>query len=615
MKVAHRILGLAVLVMAQFAYSQNQATGLALGENTRMNAGGQLSFGYAGDYGDAIPSDHGLNFGFNGNVNGSYYSPTFLSFTANPYYNQSRTDSESQSITGASGVTATANFFTGSHFPGSFNYHYDHNSTGSFGLAGEPNFTTIGSSQGFGISWGAMVTGWPTLAVGYSQGSGEGNLYGTSEQTNSSTRQFNANSTYFIRGFHLLGSYMHTGYDTEFPDFLTNGGESQETASANSFAFGAQHNLPLHGSLALSFSRNSSDSEFQVPAGQVGSTSNSFTTNMESANAKFHPMTRLNFNFSQGYTSDLTGYVAQQAGGNGGVVPNGLNLGPGSHSFTVGGGAGYLIARDLTGSVQATYYDQAYLGQNYSGEYVSGTVNYNRRVFNMFTFSASVVDSSTGQGENALGFAGMVNFFKRFDGWVTTGQFAYAQNVQTVLVTYQTSYYLYNANVHKRIRTHINWAAGINGSHSGLTNEPDSSSHSLGFTTSLSTGWASASAFYSQGGGIALLGAGGLIQTQPIPGLTTFLTTTGSNYGGSLSVTPIRRLSIAGAFSRAISETIASTTSYNNTEVLSGQLQYSLRQIGLQAGYLHFTQGISAIGTPANTTSFYVGMTRWFNFF
>jgi hypothetical protein len=72
---------------------------------------------------------------------------------------------------------------------------------------------------------------------------------------------------------------------------------------------------------------------------------------------------------------------------------------------------------------------------------------------------------------------------------------------------------------------------------------------------------------------------------------------------------------IAGSFSRAISDTVSTTASHNNTEIFNAQLQYHLRRIGLQAGYTRFTQGISAVGAPASTTSFFVGMTRWFDFF
>src|ERR1022692_4115233 len=138
MKVANRIIGLAVLVMAQLVYAQNQPQSqlpeLSIGENTKLTAGGLFTFGYSGDYGDVVSSQHGLTFGVDGRLAGYYYNPNFISFTATPYYNQSRDNSSYQSLTGASGVNTTANFFTGSHFPGAVSYRYDRNTSGTFGL-------------------------------------------------------------------------------------------------------------------------------------------------------------------------------------------------------------------------------------------------------------------------------------------------------------------------------------------------------------------------------------------------------------------------------------------------------------------------------------------------
>ena len=45
-----------------------------------------------------------------------------------------------------------------------------------------------------------------------------------------------------------------------------------------------------------------------------------------------------------------------------------------------------------------------------------------------------------------MGFVGNVNFFHSIKGWQTSGVFSYAQNVQSLLVTYTTSYYNYSAN-------------------------------------------------------------------------------------------------------------------------------------------------------------------------
>ena len=61
MKVAHRIIGLATLAIAQIAFSQSQpqtqTPELSIGENTKLSAGGLFTFGYSGDYGDVISSN------------------------------------------------------------------------------------------------------------------------------------------------------------------------------------------------------------------------------------------------------------------------------------------------------------------------------------------------------------------------------------------------------------------------------------------------------------------------------------------------------------------------------------------------------------------------------
>src|ERR1019366_521026 len=107
-----------------------------------------------------------------------------------------------------------------------------------------------------------------------------------------------------------------------------------------------------------------------------------------------------------------------------------------------------------------------------------------KRLFDMFPFSAAVIDSSNGQGDNALGFMGNVNFFRRIGGWQTSGQFSYAQNVQTLLITYTTSYYNYSANLHRRLPGGMQWTAAFNGNHSGLRNHPGSRRPSAAYSTS-----------------------------------------------------------------------------------------------------------------------------------
>jgi hypothetical protein len=76
---------------------------------------GDLSFGYNDSFGNQAPSTGNLNFGGTANVKGCYYDPKFLSFNASPYYNQSRLNSNYNSVFDSSGITASAQFFSGSH--------------------------------------------------------------------------------------------------------------------------------------------------------------------------------------------------------------------------------------------------------------------------------------------------------------------------------------------------------------------------------------------------------------------------------------------------------------------------------------------------------------------
>lgn len=604
-----RIFGLAILVIAQLGYAQTPPA-LAIGENTKLNAGGLFTFGYAGDYGDAIPSDHGLNAGASGQLSGYYYNPNFVSFSATPYYNQSRADSSYQSLTDASGIAGTANFFTGSKFPGAVSYHYDRNSSGTFGLAGQPNFTTIGTGDGFSVNWSALFPNWPTLSVGYAQGGGSGTIYGTSEETSSTTRLFNLHSNYAIAGFQLNAFFTHNSQNSQYPEFLTGEGETQQDSTGQSLGFGAQHALPVHGTFFANFERSSSTGSFSGTG--IPSSQNNYTDDVENAGASFHPTQKLSFNVAENYTSDLSGFLSQSLA-TGGVVP--ANLGSGAHSTTLSGGVGYQLTQFMVASAVATHYDQFYFDQDYTGTFLSGTLSCAKRLFNMFSFSASVLDSSNAQDENVVGFVGNLNYSHKVLGFQTAAQLTYAQNAQTLLVTYTTSYYNYSANVRRRLGRGWNWTGAFNGSHSGLSNYTGSSSHSEGYSTSFGSPRFTLTGGYNQSTGASLLGAGGLVGLPPTPGVNGYVTFNGDSYNGGLFVTPLRRLLISGSYARAISNTVGGTLSHNDMQIYNAQLQYHLRRIGLQAGYTRYTQGISAVGTPASTTSFFVGFSRWFDFF
>jgi len=589
---------------------------LKLGDNLEMTSGGLLTVGYNATSGDFVQSSHGIQAGIGGDVSGYYYNPNFLNFTIIPYYNQSHFNSDSQSLSSASGVNAVANIFTGSHFPGSVSYRYDYNSTGIFGLANTPNFTAQGSGQGLGINWSVLVPGWPTLSVGYTHGSGTGNVYGTDQTTNSRNQTFNLRSSYTWADWNLNGFYDHYTQHSDFPLFLA-GEEANYNGHGNDVGFSAGRQLPWNGQMYAYYNRSAFTNDYQN--GTDAPLSNtSYTTSTESVGATFHPILKLSLSASESYTNNLSGFLLQNLASNG-ILPPPVNLGASSYSFTVGGGVGYQFTNNLAGSMQATHYQQHYYGQTYTGTYLSGTVNYAKRLWNTFSFSAGIVASYNGIGSNALGFFGNVNASRQLGRWELSGNLSYAINTQSQLITYSNSNYGYSANLHRRFSNRVQWTAAFNGSHSGLSNQAGTSSHSEGYTTSLGYKWVQVNALYATGSGNALLTNGGLVPLPPLPSQPDFnaVAYSSETYGGGVAISPIKRLSIAGTYNRSFSHTLANAiASRNSQELFDLQLRYHFRRIGFNAGATRFSQGISAAGTrPGSVNSYYAGISRWFDFF
>jgi len=592
---------------------------VTVGDDLKMNLNGELNGGYSGVYGDQIPSSHGLNFGGSGQLSGSYYNPNFLNFSVTPYYNQSRNDSGFQSLTDATGVNATANLFTGSRYPGNVSYAYTRNSTGVFGLIGTPNFTTIGSGQSFGIGWSALVPDWPTFSVSYSQGNGTGNIYGTNEESNSSTKTFNARSAYTMAGWNLNANYTLLKVDSTVPYFLS--GEvtnDLSNSTSNDIGVSAYHKLPWwNGSVGITYNYMTFSSDFGTSLFADQSSSH-YTTNTQSALVSFHPTNKMGLYANETFTDNLNGYFYQNFVNGGGGIPIVENNSSGN-SFTVNSGVSYQVIPNLFTQAQITYFNQTYLGQSYNGSYISGTVGYSKRILDTFALSATVIESSNKFANNSLGFIGNLTAFRRFGGWEVTGGFSYAQNVQTLLVTYTTSYYTYNANLHRRLGRGKQWTGAVNGSKSGFAQYPGSENHSESFTTSLALRRFTLTANYVQASGQSILTSNGIQPIPPTPGLPPegLIVYNGKSYGGSLGYTPTSRLSITASYANASSDTLSNNVpSKNHTEIYYTQLQYRLRQLNLLAGYTRFSQGISAAGTPAAAqNSYFIGVSRWINFF
>jgi len=603
-----------------------------------LTSTGSISAGYNGSYGNQEDSAHGLGLGGAAAFNGFYFNPNFLSFSVDPYYNQSRSNSNFASISDASGVSLSSAIFAGSHFPGSVSYATNFNTTGNYGIPGITSLNTNGNNQNFGISWGAYVPGLPTLTAGYQQGSSNYTLYGTNENGNTNFDSFHLDSRYYIAGFGLSAAFAHGNSDSLIPGVVVGGQSATSNADTTSYVFGVTHNFPWNGNFSLNFDRTDLDSNY------LGYAFNG-DIDVLNANIGMHPTPKLSFSLTTDYTDNLSGSLYQAlipgagastlAAGTG-VVQNqstssstSTTSGTGdllqntegsSHAWDFLFNTSYSFATNLQAQGQFERREQDYLGEAYGSNMYSAGVFYTRPIAGGYLGSSvNVIDSTIdGSSQNELGFTASANYNRRIGNWQFGGYFNYAQNVQTFLIAYDQSFYTFSGNVARRLgRWYITAAAG--GGHSGLTQVAGSSSSTESFTASVGRSKFGLNASYSKSDGNSLASGGGLVPTPITPIIPSNLIVMygGTGYSFGASVSPWRNFSASFAWVKS-QNTLNNLglTSWNNYEQQNAYVQYRFRQLGVNGGWTRFEQGFSASGLPpASFSSFYIGVYRWFNFF
>jgi hypothetical protein len=598
------------------------AAQLEVGDNLKMNLNGILSGGYNGVYGNQINSSHGMSVGGNGTLSGFYYNPNFLSFNLSPYYGQSRQNSDFRSLFNTGGFNFTSNIFGGSRFPGSFGFSKSWDSEGNFSMPGLPNYTTRGSGQGFNIGWSALVPDYPSLTVTFTDGSSEYSLLGSPQNGSSDYRHLDLHSGYQIAGFNL-GAYYDLGYtNTSTPEVFGTQTTAKVNSDDNSFGFNASHRLPMQGAFSASFNRSNLNTDY------LGYRYRG-TVDTVSASAGFNPIPKLNFSITSGYNDNLAGTLFQaitsgqpvQAGDQSGGLFQQSEMS--SHSFFVAGYGSYKLTNAVQLQADAQHRQQSFLGNSYSANIYGGGVTYVHTLLGGFLgASLNLMESNTSYIEgHALSFSTNVNYSRSLGSWVLAGGFSYAQNVQAFLVTYMNSYYTYSGNVRRRFFDRLVWSAAAAGSRSALTNDPHTGNSSQSYSTGLGVRRFNVSGTYAKSDGYGLLGVAGLTQpaNQP-PGTIPpewLILYGGHSYGVGLGATPARRLSIGASFSRAWSNTsTGGIGSMNHVEQINAILNYQLRKLTFTTGYGRLLQGFTASGTPpSDVNSFYVGLSRSFNFF
>jgi hypothetical protein len=91
----------------------------------------------------------------------------------------------------------------------------------------------------------------------------------------------------------------------------------------------------------------------------------------------------------------------------------------------------------------------------------------------------------------------------------------------------------------------------------------------------------------------------------------------GKSYAIGMSSTPTKRLVIGATFAKSSSNTFSGgITSSNENSQYNALLQYQVRKLNFISGYARLEQGFSTTGLqPEVISSYYMGISRWFNFF
>lgn len=602
-----------VILGMLLAWLAPAAAQVTAGENTNLSLGGSLFFGYSGSFGSPDVSSHGLDLGGTGQLHGFYYDPRFLSFDFQPYYRRSQDNSLYQSITNGSGFSGTTNFFTGSHFPGSVYFSKAYDTTGQFGVPGVNGITTHGNSQGYGITWSALLPNLPTLSTSYSNTGGSSSVYGANTDSHSSARNFTLHSTYSLAGFQLQGQYTRLSMDANFPVFVQSGETQESSTGSNTFTVTAGHKLPLDGYWSVGWNRSTYGGAYR--SSSVDGSTNGTVNDLNSL-FSFNPTHKVGLGLGVDYNDNLYGSLQQQIFAAGGAEP--LPYVSTSRTLSINAQASYMVFSHLSLYANANHHEQWLPWGNRGLTQFSGNANFNfaHRLLGALTFSVGVIDTATDRGNSGASLVGNVNFLRRLHGWELGANFGYMQQVQTLVDIYTTSIYRYGATAKRRFGP-LQWMSSFNGSHSGLTQFEGFSSRTETFASSIHYGRYGLNGQYSQSYGASILTAGGLVEVPGVPPpLLQPILYNANSYGGGGSFTPFRRCVLSANYVKATSNTTGSTVaSAFNSTILNSRLQYRLRKLDFDANFTRFQQSISTGTLPADFNTYWIRVSRWFNVF
>jgi len=586
-------------------------------KGTTTSMSGFLNFGYAGDLpgkGEGAGDDHGMQVGGSGDLEGYYYNPNFVSFSAQPYYNRSQGNSESGSIFDSSGYTANIRIFSGSHFPGSISFAQAYDSTGVFGIPQTTGLTTNGNSRNFAIGWSALIPDWPSLSVGYARGSGSSSVLGSNEEGESDTQNFTVHSGYRLWGMGLGAGFVHSDLDSSSTGFLTGKQGFNADTSTNTYSFSASRGF-RSGGFGFGFTRSDYSNNYSgsQSGGGSGTTDNLFGT----VGTKIW---KIPLTGNIAYTDNVEGSFIMQQINNGQPVLE-STLSPESRALTMSLSSSQQVLPHVfvTGFVsrQNLYLAGTSYGLTQFGANVTG--NFGER-FKGLTVTVGAVDSANQLGNEGGSLTATANYRHNIGTWEVEGNFAYSESAQTLVSIYQISGLSYGGSLRHTFAHRVHWTFGGGAGRSGFVQTEGDKTRAESVNTSLSGFRCNLSGSYSKSSGTSVLTATGLV-TVPLPVVTgNLFNFDGQSKGVSASLPVLRGMSLSASYSHANSSTNGlgglSMLSDNKTSSLTGNLTYQFRKVYFNAGVLQFRQGLTGSAVPPSVvTSYYFGISRWFRAF
>jgi len=602
-----------LLVSAGFILlTESLSAQLNVGEMS-LSATGNIQPGYTANFGNTIASTHNWELSGTGTVNGSYHNPGFLSFTVAPYLNESRDNSDYRSVSNSSGIAADVNIFNGSHYPGTFSFSKSWDAEGTYNLPGVANYVTHGNGTGIGVGWGVAIPDMPSLSARYQRGTSDYSLYGSNSAGSSDYNNFNLNSSYQIAHFGLGAFYTLGDNHSDIPEIVSGQPSSTIDSHNQTYGFTLYHPLPLRGTASASATESIFDATY------LGFKTNQHV-GLVNATATLLPSKSVAVSSSLNYSDNLQGQVLSQVLNTSAVADGTTNNTSSSVDLM------NEVSFHADGTMQATLsYErrsQSYLGTNYGENTFGGGATYSHKIFkgnfNLTAFATGSVQDAG--GSSSLGLNVNQNYTGTYHGWDFSEAFTYAQNNQTLLVAYTTSYFNFNGNAHRRVGKLL-MSLGAASGHTGFSNEKGYTSSNQNYYGSVTyRNFLTGSGSYSKGTGQALLSGSGY-QPGPLPyGLYSLYG--GDSYSFSASSTPRKGLVLAASYAKAdVNSSSADpsgtpTQSSNSNTVLSSQVEYHVRKLNFVSGFTRLDQGFSSSGDKTESlSSFYIGVSRWFKFF